>query len=448
MTCATNSNCQTCQKIQQLTIENLALKTEIDNLKRSLIRYENPHTPSSKRMYPTRTGDHTKSTKRFPGRPKGYKGNTRPKPKAIDIIKEPEKKSICNHCGTPLAQPVHVEHHVFEEIANPHPRQVIDFLEFAYKCTTCNAYTSTRHPDCPPDGVFGKNALIQTTLMKFEERLPFEKISQQMESQFDLPMTPASAFNITQRVSEYLRPEYEAIMERIRHAKIVNVDETSEKVDGVNHWLWVFTTQTDTFFAIRKSRGKKVLDEVLGKDFEGYLGCDGWKSYSNFTDRLQRCWAHLLREAEWLSEHCLEAKPLYLALKRLYADLVACLVGDPPVLVRKKVKARAMGRLRYWIEKDYESKEAKRFIGKVRNGVDHWFTFVVVAGLESTNNRAERALKEPVVQRKIIGTFRNGKGIRIYETMMTLTATWKQQGLNQYQAMSESLTAAWSKGHS
>ena len=132
-------------------------------------------------------------------------------------------------------------------------------------------------------------------------------------------------------------------MERVRHARIVNVDETGEKVDGKNYWLWVFTTETDTLFAIRKSRGKKVLDEVLGKDFKGYLGCDGWKSYSNFTGRLQRCWAHLLREAEWLAEHCEEAKPLYLALKRLYADLIAGLVGDPPILVRKKLQAGSDG---------------------------------------------------------------------------------------------------------
>jgi len=55
-----------------------------------------------------------------------------------------------------------------------------------------------------------------------------------------------------------------------------------------------------------------VLDEVLGKNFEGHMGCDGWKSYSNFTDRLQCCWAHLLREAEWLSERREEGKRLYL----------------------------------------------------------------------------------------------------------------------------------------
>lgn len=396
-------------------------------------------------MYPTRTGDHRKSEKRFPGRPKGHIGTTRPKPELIDIIKAPEKKCTCDHCGAPLNEPSHVGHHVFEEIANPKPRQVIDYLEFEYKCVTCNSYTSTRHPDCPPEGVFGKNALIQTTLMKFEQRLPFEKISQQLESQFGLPMTAASAFDVTRRVSEYLRPEYDAIVEQIRTAKVVYVDETGEKVDGKKHWLWVFTTKTHTLFVISKSRGKKVLEEVLGKDFEGHIGCDGWKSYSNFTDRIQRCWAHLLREAEWLAEHCEEAKRLYLALKRLYAELIASLVGDPPLSQRNKLKASAKRCLRYWLEKHYESIDAKRFIQKVRNGFDHWFTFVTVPGLEPTNNRAERALKEPVVQRKIIGTFRNGKGTQIYETIMSLLATWKQQGLNPREAMAQSLTIAWSK---
>ncbi len=195
-------------------------------------------------------------------------------------------------------------------------------------------------------------------------------------------------------------------------------------------------------------RGKKVLAEVLGKDFKGRIVCDGLKSYSNFSGRLQRCWAHLLREAEWLFEHCEEARPLYLALKGLFGDLKACLAGDPPACLRRKLKAAAKRRLRYWLGKRYESVEAMRFIRKVRNGFDHWFTFVTVVGLEPTNNRAERALKEPVVQRKIIGTFRNEKGTRIYETLMSLLATWKQQGLNPYEAMAQSLTTAWAKADS
>ena len=132
----TLQTCQNCQKINQLTQENLTLKKEIDSLKRSLMLHENPHTPSSRRMYPTRNGDHTKSTKRFPGRPKGYKGTTRPKPKLIDITKAPEKKCACNHCGAPLNEPTRVGHHVFEEIANQSQSKL---------STSCNSNTNAKH---------------------------------------------------------------------------------------------------------------------------------------------------------------------------------------------------------------------------------------------------------------------------------------------------------------
>ncbi len=82
---------------------------------------------------------------------------------------------------------------------------------------------------------------------------------------------------------------------------------------------------------------------------------------------------------------------------------------------------------------------------KLGRRIQHAITFVIMPGVEPTNNRAERALREHVVQRKIIGTFRNGKGTRIYETIMTMLATWKQQGLDLAQALAESLTGAWAK---
>jgi len=42
----------------------------------------------------------------------------------------------------------------------------------------------------------------------------------------------------------------------------VYADETSISVQGEKHWIWTFTTPSETFFVIRKSRGMKVLMEV------------------------------------------------------------------------------------------------------------------------------------------------------------------------------------------
>jgi len=112
---------------------------------------------------------------------------------------------------------------------------------------------------------------------------------------YGLRVTPATVLDITRRMSDWLRPEYEGILRRIRVAVVVYVDETGVKVDSVLHWTWAFTTERG-LVAVRKSRGKQVLEEVLGKDL-GVIVCDDWKSYPGFTDLIQRCWANLLRRA-------------------------------------------------------------------------------------------------------------------------------------------------------
>ena len=75
-------------------------------------------------------------------------------------------------------------------------------------------------------------------------------------------------------------------LSKIRSASILYVDETSIHVQGEKHWIWTFTTPSETFYVIRKSRGMKVLMEVLTRKFTGIIVCDGWNSYVKFTKRL------------------------------------------------------------------------------------------------------------------------------------------------------------------
>jgi transposase len=439
--------CPTCASLQEenrrLTAENQRLTQENTELKRRLAAHENPHTPPSrKRFYPA--PQRRTDGPRYPGRPRGHRGSTRPRPKP-DVVAEPPRKDRCMVCGAPLGEPSAVSHRIVEEISNPAPRQVIDYLEYGYMCETCGTHTVSRHPDCPPDGRLGRNALVQATLMKFEERLPHRKVSEALERTYGLQVTPATVLDVTRRVAWWLRPEYTRILQRIRSAEVVYVDETGARVDGRRFWIWAFTTLTDTLIVIRKSRGKKVLREALGDDFKGVVVCDGWKSYPNFTDRIQRCWAHLLREASGLAEHVEEAKSLSEALHGLYRRLNGLPEDKPPPDEAEGLVGEAKKELMGWAGRSYEREEVRRFAAKVLNGLDHWFTFLAVPGVEPTNNRAERALREHVVQRRIMGCFRNGKGTWIYETVMTVLASWKQQGRDLPQTLAETLTQEWNK---
>jgi hypothetical protein len=152
-----------------------------------------------------------------------------------------------------------------------------------------------------------------------------------------------------------------------------------------------------------------------------------------------------LRESSGLAERVDEAKPLSEALHRLYDGLRRWAVDKPPPEVAERLVEEAKKEMAALAGRPFEREETRRFTGKMMNGLDHWFTFLTVEGVEPTNNRAERALREHVVQRKIMGCFRNGKGTWIYETVMTVLSSWKQQGRDLPQALGEALTQEWTK---
>jgi hypothetical protein len=82
------------------------------------------------------------------------------------------------------------------------------------------------------------------------------------------------------------------------------------------------------------------------------------------------------------------------------------------------------------IKTDYEAEEVTQLAEKIRNGLGCWLTSVTEPEVDSTSNRAERALREQVVMRKIFGGLRSETGVRIHETVSTMVATWERQGLD------------------
>jgi transposase len=432
--------------IKQLQAENEQLKSEIKLLKQyireleaRLAKYENAHTPPSLRRGRNRKKEQNEGGNGTPGQKIGHKGLTRPQAKPDRQVEVTADR--CPDCGTELGDPFRIVSKTIEEIPEPQPIVVIEYKIAHYRCPCCQKEVVANDVGCPHEGIFGNNTIAQTTLLKYEDRLPHRKIQGTLKRLHSLNISPATILDLTRRAADAVQSGYEAILNRIRAAQILYVDETSIDVQGEIHWIWTFTTPSETFFVIRKSRGMKVLMEVLTRKFTGIIVCDGWKPYARFTKRLQRCWAHLLRESKDLAEKIEEAVPLHEALKKLYEELNDALENDPPPEVRRELWHMARVMLKQWIMKEYVSEKVIKFIGKISNGFEYWFTFIIHPGVEPTNNRAERALREHVVLRKILGTLRNYKGTSIHERIMTMLATWGQQGLNSLQMLRASLSS-------
>lgn len=421
--------------IDQLKLENDRLRREnellrgrIAELEARLAQYENAHTPPSLRRGGSRKKDHIEGEKGKPGQKVGHKGLTRPSAEPDRQVRV--TRDLCPDCGAKLGNPFRVESKIVEEIPEPQPSIVTEYKICHYICPCCKSEVVAEDSSCPKEGIFGNNTIAQVALLKYGDRLPHRKIQDTLKRIYRLVISPATIFDLTRRAADAVQSEYEAILSRIRNAPVLYIDETSIDVQGKTHWIWVFTTPTDAFFVIRKSRGMKVLVEVLTRRFKGTIVCDGWKSYSAFTNRIQRCWAHLLRESKDLAEMVPEAVPLHEALRSIYDQLTDALKNDPPPDVRRVLLNSAKAKLNQLVKGGYANLKVKSFIGKIRNGIEYWFTFVIQPSVEPTNNRAERALRENVVLRKIIGTLRNSKGISIHERLMTVLATWSLQELD------------------
>ncbi|MDB2239326.1 IS66 family transposase [Halorubrum ezzemoulense] len=444
---------------QQLVIKELenrflrrqitAKQQEIEQLEARLKQYENPNTPPSKQGGAAKSpgkddqdgdedeeseeddagGDPDAASDSSPGRSEGHEGTTRPPPEPEETIRVDQ--GYCPDCEQILSNPENYVSQTVIDVPLPVPTTVVKYELGKHHCS-CGNEAVAEHPDCPKKGRFGPNIMAQTALSRFHQRLPNRKQAELFDREHDHPVSHRTIYNLTKRVADRLRPAYNDVKEKVRESEVVYCDETGFPVDGEQHWAWTFVTDDEVLFWVDESRGSQVLEDVLGEEFaeDSTLSCDGWSAYSSYHTKLQRCWAHLLREAEYVAERYEEAERLSEELHALHDDLTTFVEGEPSASAREQKRAEASLHLEGLIREDYEVREVQQLIKKISNGLGHWLTFVTEPGVDSTNNRTERALREQVVLRKMFRTLRSAEGVQIHETITTMLATWKQRGLD------------------
>jgi len=186
------------------------------------------------------------------------------------------------------------------------------------------------------------------------------------------------------------RCEYEQIRRRIQHADVVHIDETGIKRDGEQAWMWTFTTDEHTLYAVRESRGSDVPAEVLGEDFAGTVVCDGWTAYPAFTSNLQRCWAHILREAEDVADKYEDGEPIHRHLTQMYVGLQSWLETDPSLRERAQMHRSSQNGLKSLVRCSATDDPVATLLGKIKGGIDHWLTFIGEPAVSPNNAAAER----------------------------------------------------------
>jgi transposase len=395
------------------------------------------------------------SVKRAPPRPKsgqkpggqpGHPKHERALVENPDLVRDCQPMT-CRRCRQPLAgtDPSPLRHQVTE--LPPVTPVVTEYRRHRLRCSRCGVTTCGELPAgvCGQDGPRLRAACA---LLTGAFRLSKATAARLLGDLFGVPLSAAGVCATEAAVGEQLRP----VADRLRAAaqgRPANVDETGM---GKGRWLWVMVTAVATVFRIAAGRTRAELTRLIGADPARVVTSDRHALYMHLPDwRHQLCWSHLRRDFQAMIDRANAGSDVGRDLLGLSDELFGLWrrVRDGTL-----TKARFAGkmhaardfraRLRATLERGAVCGCAKT-AGTCRELLDRevsLFVFAFAAGVEPTNNAAERAVRHGVLWRKQSHGPRSEAGATYLAHIWTVVETCRQHGKDVWAFLAACITAA------
>jgi transposase len=311
-------------------------------------------------------------------------------------------------------------------------------------CPCCGVVT---HQPIPADvraHGFGPRLAAVMAYLAGARRDSKRGVEEVVEAVFGVPV----ALGSEAEVSAALADAHAEAAAAVRAAPHKNADETGWKLAGRLCWLWAAVTDRVAFFNVHGRRGLAGLTALLGDAVSGILTTDRWCAYQRLdVYRRQLCWAHLVRDFQALVDRG--------GAGREFGEALLCFADDvfhDWYRVRDGTLARSSLRTyiddqRPWL-RDLLARGSACGCAKAEALCRHLlalepalWTFVRVAGVEPTNNRAERALRPAVLWRRRSFGCHSDAGCRFVERILTVVQTLKLQNRSVVHFLQEAIAA-------
>jgi len=352
----------------------------------------------------------------------------------------------CPDCGRPLCGGT--VHHSRQVIEIPiMPVSVIEHRVVARYCGVCR---KSYVPKLDLSGeVVGRHRvgirlMSLVSYLHIVGRMPKRGIQSFLEGLYGLHLGLGEISKILHAVAKHGKSEVEMLHHAVRGSPAVNADETGWREDGVNGYIWSFSTPGVRYFIRDRSRSGKVAEGVLGEDYEGVVVSDFYSGYNVLLGQHQRCWVHLLRDLHELAEANPERRGVAIwagKIRAVYERAKAFTSGDASVRHKQRITfEEELFRLaRPYLAQDVPqrilSQRIERFLSEL-------FVFVECPEVPSENNAAERAIRPAVTARKVSGGTRSRKGSETRMALMSLFGTWLLRGEDAMEACRRMLAGA------
>lgn len=407
--------------------EKEKIQKEFERTKQEFEQYKSKY-PSIKEL-PSFVKEDVKHPKKTPGQKKGHKGYSRKIPERIDFIK-PLEINFCPDCDNELSETQEVRKRVVIDI--PLTSQTINTLYEIHRkyCKKCDKIVEPEVPNAMPNSPFGLNLMLFVVYLKIGMALPYNKIQQLLLTMYNLKISEGGLVNILSQIKEEFGEYHQTLEKKMRRVRTKHADESGWRIDGVNHNIWLFITEEIALYKIRKSRGSEVPIEVLGKQKNKTITCDGFSAYNKLRKLvkclIQLCWFHILKNSrKHKKNYPEEATALHSKLKEIYA-----LAKSYDHKATDEQVEKLKDEIRWLAYPFHQHQEIKGFLNTLLERIDDLFRFTQDKMVDGDNNLAERGLRKAVIIRKISNGSRSDNGAEILEVLLSVVETARLQKQN------------------
>lgn len=423
------------------------MKKEIKLKDKHIEKLEAENRILKSELYEIRTKLFGRKPKVKKDKQKGHPGWFRKVPKNINREIELYPK-ICPICGSQNIKECKnkIETHIQEDITVPQVKVTKYIRHYGY-CKNCHRVFPPIGDDELIRSYVSPNAKAFATYLKYKIKLSDRDIVDLFYRMFNLSLDPSSIGGFRDQLARAGIPLYEKLLGRIKNSSYIGVDETGWKLDGKNYWLWKFTNSKVSITYIDKSRGAKVVENVLGKKYDGVLISDFLSAYNRIEAKAkQKCIVHLNRDLKKLENHYSDDKSILRYIERL-GELLNFAIELKQNYIEGKL-----------CQKDYEIKRGsiteelidfsfphplKGSLQTLAKGIEKHkeslFTFLYYKDIPYHNNHAEQQIRPDVLFRKITFGNRSKKGILNHSIAQSIIQTAKLNGIDCYKILREVL---------
>ena len=286
---------------------------------------------------------------------------------------------------------------------------------------------------------FSARTMSVVTYLHILGRLPLRTIQQTLRWLYQLRVSVGELRAMLDAVAAAGAGAYGELQQAIRASPVVQADETSWRQDGQPGYLWAVITPTIRYFERHPTRRGQVIRDILGEDFTGICGCDGYRGYNALDCWKQRCWVHLLRHGHEITTRypgATEAHAWVAEMHSIYA--AACALVATPGYAQRPETEREDRRLTFERRlqahahpaRQAQIKEWRNVATFVCDHINELFVFVQHPQAPPHNNDIERAVRGPVTARKISGGSRSKRGSDSKMVLLSLLQTCQVRGLD------------------